>query len=244
MVNDDTREQGSSATQTKPTLTYSSYLNVGDLLELQHPLSPPELGPQIQAAEHFFIIVHQSFELWFSQELIDLNCATDALEGPTPSPEAALDHLLRVIGIQRLLNQHMAMFDHLSPAMFMAFRGYLGTASGAGSFQYRKVERALGVRSSEPSRLYRGFAAAVERAGLTIDQVYEHPAAAGVLYRLAEALVDISEGFWLLTATHVRVADRAIGDRPGTGGTSGVSYLEEALKLKAFPELWDVRSRL
>ena len=61
---------------------------------------------------------------------------------------------------------------------------------------------------------------------------------------MAEALVDIAERFWLLTALHARITDRTIGDRPGTAGTSGVAYLMEALKEKAFPELWAVRTRL
>jgi tryptophan 2,3-dioxygenase len=65
------------------------------------------------------------------------------------------------------------------------------------------------------------------------------------LYRVAEALVDISEQFWELSAVHVQIAERAMGQRPGTGGTAGVSYLAEGLEAaKAFPELWAVRTRL
>ena len=56
--------------------------------------------------------------------------------------------------------------------------------------------------------------------------------------------MDISETFWLLTAAHVRIAERTIGQRPGTGGTSGVAHLAESLERRAFPELWDVRTRL
>jgi tryptophan 2,3-dioxygenase len=61
---------------------------------------------------------------------------------------------------------------------------------------------------------------------------------------VAELLVDTSEGFWLLTAAHVRIAERTTGRKPGTGGTSGVEYLALALEHKAFPELWGVRTRL
>jgi tryptophan 2,3-dioxygenase len=44
---------------------------------------------------------------------------------------------------------------------------------------------------------------------------------------------------------HVQIAERTIGQRPGTGGTTGVSYLAEGLEsARAFPELWDVRTRL
>ncbi len=225
-------------------VTYPDYLRLGTILDAQFPLAPPELGAPVLAAEHFFIVVHQAFELWFKQELLDLGCAHDALTPPAEDAELALDHLQRVAAIQRLLTQQMVLFDHLSPRSFLAFRPYLGAASGSESTQYRDVERALGLRGSGGSPIYRAFTDVLERAGLTLETVYREPSRAGVLYRLAELLVDISEGFWLLTAAHVRIAERTIGQKPGTGGTSGVEYLARALDHKAFPELWDVRTRL
>ena len=225
-------------------VTYQGYLALDAILDAQHPLSPPSLGRQVQAAEHFFIVVHQAFELWFKQELLDLGCAVEALGQPEDDPELALDHLQRVAAIQRWLTQQMVLFDHLSPRSFLAFRPFLGQASGSESKQFREVERALGLRGSRGSPIYQAFTAAVERAGLTLEAVYQQPSRAGVLYRLAELLVDISEGFWLLTAAHVRIAERTIGQKPGTGGTTGVAYLAQALERKAFPELWDVRTRL
>jgi tryptophan 2,3-dioxygenase len=225
-------------------VTYQGYLGLDAILDAQHPLSPPALGAQVQSAEHFFIVVHQAFELWFKQELLDLRCAVDALAPSVDDPELALDHLQRVAAIQRLLTQQMVLFDHLSPRSFLAFRPYLGQASGSESKQFRDVERALGLRGSQGSPVYNAFTAAVARAGQTLETLYQQPSRAGVLYRLAELLVDISEGFWLLTAAHVRIAERTIGQKPGTGGTSGVVYLAQALERKAFPELWDVRTRL
>jgi tryptophan 2,3-dioxygenase len=225
-------------------VTYHGYLELGTILDAQHPLAPPELGAQVNAAEHFFIVVHQAFELWFKQELLDLRCATEALTPPNDDPELALDHLQRVAAIQRLLTQQMVLFDHLSPRSFLAFRPYLGQASGSESKQYRDVERALGLRGSGGSPIYRAFTIALTRAGFTLETLYQQPSRGGVLYRLAELLVDISEGFWLLTAAHVRIAERTIGQKTGTGGTSGVEYLARALETKAFPELWDVRTRL
>jgi tryptophan 2,3-dioxygenase len=207
-------------------------------------MGPAELGPQVYAAEHFFIVVHQAFELWFKQELIDLERATEALASPDPDPELALDHLQRVTSINRLLGQQMVLFDHLSPRSFLAFRPYLGNASGSESLQWHKVERWLGLRTPQESPLYRAFRQSLEQAGVSLEDLYRDPSRAGVLYRVAECLVDISETFWLLTAAHVRIAERAIGNRPGTGGTSGVTYLEDALKSKAFPDLWTVRTRL
>jgi tryptophan 2,3-dioxygenase len=225
-------------------LTYPSYLRLEEILAAQHPVAPEELGDHVLSAEHFFIVTHQAFELWFKQELLDLDCAAKALAAPAYDAELALDHLVRVGSIQRLLYQQMVLFDHLSPAAFLAFRPYLGTASGSESAQFRQVQRALGLRGGGACKLYDAFTAALAHAGLALEDVYRDLSRAGVFYRLAEALVDISEGFWLLTAAHVRVAERTIGQRPGTGGTSGVEYLAEALKMKAFPDLWAVRTRL
>src|SRR4051812_48731525 len=80
----------------QPDVTYGGYLSLAAILDAQHPLSPPELGSQVQSAEHFFIVVHQAFELWFKQELMDLRCATDALAPAEHDAELALDHLQRV----------------------------------------------------------------------------------------------------------------------------------------------------
>jgi tryptophan 2,3-dioxygenase len=106
------------------------------------------------------------------------------------------------------------------------------------------VQHALGLRSLDESPVWLAFQGALDRAGLDLEALYRDPSRCGALYRVAEALMDISELNWLMAAMHVRTADRAIGDRPGTAGTSGVAYLMEALKEKAFPALWAVRTRL
>jgi tryptophan 2,3-dioxygenase len=227
-----------------PTVTYPAYLQLDKILDAQAPLGPASLGNSIHAAEQFFIIVHQAFELWFKQLLTDVDCACEALSSQPRDPERALDHVQRIAAIERLLIQQMVLFDHLALRSFLAFRPYLGTASGSESRQWREVQKALGLRGEGGSRLYDALAAAVDAAGLSLLDVYRDPSAAGVLYRLAEGLVDISNLFWQLTAAHVQVAERAIGERPGTGGTSGVPHLREALQVKAFPELWKVRTQL
>jgi tryptophan 2,3-dioxygenase len=233
-------------TQPSPSkLTYASYLQLDEILNAQHPVAPDEHGPAVRAAEHFFIVTHQVFELWFKQLLLDLSDAAELLPPPTADPELALDHLQRASSVLRLLVQQMVLFDHLSPRSFLAFRPYLGTASGSESAQFREVQKALGLRGSAGSPVYRSFQTALEAAGVTLENAYRNPSAAGALYRVAEALVDISEEFWQLCAVHVQVAERTIGQRPGTGGTPGVAYLAETLEnSKAFPELWDIRTRL
>jgi tryptophan 2,3-dioxygenase len=223
-------------------VTYSTYLQLDKILSAQAPLAPQDLGPSVHAAEHFFIVTHQAFELWFRQLLLDLDCAVEALAQKPRDPERALDHLQRVASVHRLLVQQMVLFDHLSPRTFLAFRLYLGTASGSESEQWRTVQKALGLRGQSGSPVYNALVTAAAAEGFSIQDVYRDPSRAGVLYRLAESLVDISDLFWQMTAAHVRVAERTIGTRAGTGGTSGVPYLKEALEVKAFPELWEIRT--
>ena len=231
--------------RAEPRLTYAGYLHLDEILGAQHPVAPEEHGPGVRAAEHFFIVTHQAFELWFKQLLLDLRDAAQCLQPPSTDAEMALDHLLRAKSILRLLVQQMVLFDHLSPRSFLAFRPYLGAASGSESAQFREVQKALGLRGHAGSPAYRAFIAALQTRGLSLEAIYRDPSAAGALYRVAEALVDISEEFWQLCAVHVQIAERTIGQRPGTGGTTGVPYLAEGLEsAKAFPELWDVRTRL
>lgn len=226
-------------------LTYAGYLHLDEILRAQHPLAPATEGTSVQAAEHFFIVTHQAFELWFKQLLLDLDDAASLLPPPTSDAELALDHLQRAGAILRLLVQQMVLFDHLSPRSFLAFRPYLGSASGSESAQFREVQRALGLRGQSGSPAYASFTTALSTRGMTLEDVYHAPSTAGALYRVAEALVDISEQFWQLSAVHVQIAERTIGQRPGTGGTTGVAYLAEGLEnAKAFPELWAVRTRL
>jgi tryptophan 2,3-dioxygenase len=64
------------------------------------------------------------------------------------------------------------------------------------------------------------------------------------LYELAEKLVDLEHEFQMWRFSHMKTVERIIGYGKGTGGTSGVSFLQKALSLRFFPELWSVRSEL
>src|SRR5215831_20233653 len=127
------------AGHAEPSLTYAGYLHLDEILGAQHPLAPEDEGPGVRAAEHFFIVTHQAFELWFKQLLLDLHDASELVPPPVSDTELALDHLQRAASILRLLVQQMVLFDHLSPRSFLAFRPYLGSASGSESTQFRDV---------------------------------------------------------------------------------------------------------
>ena len=62
--------------------------------------------------------------------------------------------------------------------------------------------------------------------------------------QVAERLVDIDEGIQAWRYQHVKMVERTIGEKPGTGGSAGASYLRQTLFTPAFPDLWAVRSRL
>ncbi len=64
------------------------------------------------------------------------------------------------------------------------------------------------------------------------------------LYDLAEKLVDLEDRFRQWRFRHVTTVERIIGRKPGTGGSSGVPYLQRALDLQFFPELWSLRTSL
>lgn len=62
--------------------------------------------------------------------------------------------------------------------------------------------------------------------------------------QLCERLVDLDEGMQEWRYRHVKMVQRTIGGRPGTGGSAGVDYLEGTLSRPAFPDLWEIRTRL
>ena len=65
-----------------------------------------------------------------------------------------------------------------------------------------------------------------------------------VLRQVAEHLVDLDEGVQEWRYRHVKMVERTIGDKAGTGGSAGAAYLRSTLFRPVFPALWAVRSRL
>ena len=61
---------------------------------------------------------------------------------------------------------------------------------------------------------------------------------------ICERLVDLDEGIAEWRYRHVRMVERTIGNKPGTGGSSGAAYLQSTIGRNLFPDLWEIRSRL
>ena len=83
-----------------------------------------------------------------------------------------------------------------------------------------------------------------ERTLETLGDIYSHPRDHFHLYTLAENLVEHDQNILLWRYHHVRVVERLIGTKSGTGGSPGVEYLESTLEDRAYPLLWNVRGEL
>lgn len=73
-------------------------------------------------------------------------------------------------------------------------------------------------------------------------QIYDHPEKHWDAYEMCEKLVDVEQQFALWRFRHMKTVERVIGFKTGTGGSSGVAFLREAVMQRMFPELWDVRT--
>ncbi|MFL6743347.1 MAG: tryptophan 2,3-dioxygenase family protein, partial [Sphingomicrobium sp.] len=97
---------------------------------------------------------------------------------------------------------------------------------------------------------------ALERAGFDLGdrstdaiaaawlQVYRDSERWFDLYELAEKLLDIDDAMVAWRSKHVLTVERIIGNKRGTGGSAGASYLRATLEKRLFPELWALRTDL
>ncbi len=137
-------------------LTYSSYLKVPELLKLQHSQSALQ-----HHDEMLFIIVHQTYELWFKELLHDLDAVVANLRAAGVNPESrdevyeAARLLRRCTEITRVLVEQFTILETMLPTHFMAFRGKLEPASGFQSEQFRELEFLCGLKDEKMLRYHR-----------------------------------------------------------------------------------------
>jgi tryptophan 2,3-dioxygenase len=75
-------------------------------------------------------------------------------------------------------------------------------------------------------------------------EIYSHAEAHWDVYEACEELVDLEDNFQLWRFRHLKTVQRTIGMKTGTGGSSGVGFLQRALELTFFPELFAVRTEI
>ena len=75
-------------------------------------------------------------------------------------------------------------------------------------------------------------------------EIYENATEHWAAYEACEELVDLEDNFQLWRFRHLRTVQRTIGMKTGTGGSSGAAFLQKALELTFFPELFAVRTEI
>jgi tryptophan 2,3-dioxygenase len=257
---------------TRRAVTYSYYLKVPELLALQVERSGGPGGAEHD--ELLFIVIHQVYELWFKQVRHELRGVQRALEaGDTDMALHLLNRVLKIlktlvaqVDVLETMTplQFLSFRDRLESASGFQSAGFrqveamLGMrdpasaqAQPAGSEARRAIEEVQAAPSVWESFLaylgQRGHAIP-RNAALPDERVQEILVA---VYRgdpdaalVAERLVDLDEGVQEWRYRHVKMVERTIGTKRGTGGSSGVEYLRSTLFRPAFPDLWEIRSRL
>ena len=117
------------------------------------------------------------------------------------------------------------------PSLYDEFLRYLGRRGYAVAAEL--LERDWTMPHKLDERLVRVF-----------GEVYAAPAEHWGVYETCEELVDLEDNFQLWRFRHLRVVERTIGHKRGTGGSSGVDFLRRALDLTFFPELYAVRGQI
>ncbi|HAR6261650.1 TPA: tryptophan 2,3-dioxygenase, partial [Staphylococcus pseudintermedius] len=224
-----------------------------------------------QTQETLFMIVHQVSELWIKlifQNVLELeeklinNCLEESVK--------TLDD---IISVQKQLNGVFEVLNTLSPSEYLKFRDCLGNASGFQSFQYRMLEYKLGEKNEYFLSLYQNNTFEKKELEkyynlpttneilkkalteyLSFDskgdikslyyEVYKNPKKYNLLYLLLEKIILIDSNFKTWRFNHMNTVQKIIGNKTGTGGSSGVEYLKKYLHRQFFRELWDVRNIL
>lgn len=248
-------------------LSYNKYLKVRELLELQDTLSEPTSHDEL-----LFIIIHQTYELWFKQVLHEL----DATIGWLNEGRAfRVNHSLRAVtAIEKVMVSQIHVLESMAQIGFLEFRDKLNPASGFQSMQFRELEFISGAKDERILESFKtdefayprlkkrfdspsladaywsllgrsGFAAGThdERVG-SIVEILTHPEKYADLFIMQDLLIDHDENISLWRYHHVLMVERMLGMKRGTGGSEGVGYLMTTLTKKFFPEIWEARTHL
>jgi tryptophan 2,3-dioxygenase len=258
---------------TRRAVTYASYLKVAELLALQEERSLREDG-EPEHDELLFIVIHQVYELWFKQVRHELRAVQRAFQaGDTDLALHLLNRVLKIlktlvaqVDVLETMTplQFLSFRDRLDSASGFQSAGFrlveamLGMRDpGAVRAQPEDspVRRELEEAHAAPS-VWDAFLAYLagrghalpddarvpdERVQEALVRAYREDADAALV---AERLVDLDEGVQEWRYRHVKMVERTIGTKRGTGGSSGVEYLRGTLFRPAFPDLWEIRSRL
>ena len=250
-------------------VTYASYLKLDELLSLQQP-RPGAL----EHDETLFVIIHQVYELWFKEVLHELDHLQRLLRAnDAPLASHTLKRILTILKtlvaqidvLETITPLNFLSFrDRLESGsgfqshQFREIEFVMGKKARPsferypeGSEERKRVER----RFHEPT-LWDAFlqylgankyavpktptVPSPEVQRILVDVYKKNPTVA----QIAERLVDLDEGFMEWRYRHVKMVQRTIGTKPGTGGSAGAEYLMTTINQPAFPDLWAIRAEL
>lgn len=131
-------------------LGYGDYLCVPQLISLQHPQSSPPHHDEL-----LFIVIHQTYELWFKLLLHELDAVVANLQVAARNPSShdevyeAARLLRRCTEVARVLVEQFTVLETMLPTHFLAFREVLRPASGFQSEQFRELEFLCGLKDEK-----------------------------------------------------------------------------------------------
>jgi tryptophan 2,3-dioxygenase len=219
-------------------------LLIHELLAARREVQADQLEPAFKILARVGQVQRMLFEQW------------SVLETLTPSEYLSFRHVLgpasgfqspQYRAVEFLLGNKdaKALLPHRhTPDVHAWLQGLLGEPSLYDEFLRHLARRGLPVPRE---RIERDFTLPYERhpgVVAVFRTIYEAPDQYWDGYEMAEKLVDVEQRFQLWRFRHMLTVKRIIGLRPGTGGSSGVPFLERALDVVFFPELWDVRTEL
>ncbi|MFN8300787.1 MAG: tryptophan 2,3-dioxygenase family protein [Chitinophagales bacterium] len=134
----------------KDGVYYSDYLALNKILDAQHLESDKE-GRAHAHDEMLFIVIHQSYELWFKQILFEVGSVMDIMGQPdikdsSPDLYVVNHRLKRVNTILQVLVDKVNILETMTPLDFLDFRNMLRPASGFQSIQFKLLEAYLGLK--------------------------------------------------------------------------------------------------
>jgi len=209
---------------------YERYLRTDELLTLQK--AAEELSHQ---DEMTFQVVHQSSELLMKGAAFELERALRHIEEEDFLNAA---RLIRRANMEIDYPVHMLhVLETITPYDYHIIRAGLGHGSGLDSPGF------LALLHIGP-RLGQAFHHQLQKANLTVDDLYRRHADFFGLHDVAECLLDFDERMHLFRFHHLKLAQRIIGG--GVVGTMGtpVEVLHQRMEHLFYKELWDVRNQI
>jgi tryptophan 2,3-dioxygenase len=130
-------------------MNYIDYLRLNNILDAQFPESDKQNKPAHD--EMLFIIIHQTYELWFKQLLYEVESVNTIMQKPSlndnsPELQTVVHRLSRCTTILKVLVHQIDIMESMTPMDFLDFRDMLRPASGFQSWQFKKLEAWLGLK--------------------------------------------------------------------------------------------------